>query len=477
MFIDGKWVESDSGETFKSYNPANREVIAEIALGSRTDARKAIKAARAAQPIISQMTIWERSLLCQRIADTIESRFDELSKVIATEQGKPYHSEAKEEVKAAITGFRHAAELIKWLETSFIPVEHPDKRVFTIRQPRGVYAIITPWNFPINIPVEYLAPGIASGNSIVWVPAPTTSICAVKLMECLEDAGIPPGVVNLVTGEGPVVGDEIVKNEGTDAVGFTGSSETGKRIAMQAAGKPLLLELGGNGPTIVFDDADLEKAAQGIAEGCFLNAGQTCSATGRILVQETIAERLAELLVIKAQQLRLGNPFDPDVQMGPLNNEQTAAKMDRHINDAIEKGAKVLFGGKRLQELGSPLFYVPTVVENVPIDSALATEESFGPVAPLITFKDEEEALRIANGDSSGLVSAVWSTRMKRAYRCAEALKTGIVNINESSTYWELHVPFGGAAGKTSGVGRLGGKNTIMEMTDLKVISFDITRA
>ena len=477
MYIDGQWVDGETGETFQSFNPATGQTIAELPRGTRNDAARAIAAARKGSRIISRMSVWDRSRLCLKIADVMEKRADELARTLAEEQGKPYHTEAKAEVQTAIAGFREAAELVKWLETSFIPVEDPNKRVFTIRQPRGVYAVVTPWNFPINIPVEYLAPGIASGNAIVWVPAPTTSVCAVKLMECLEEAGVPAGVVNLVTGEGPVVGDEIVSNPGTDAVGFTGSSATGRRIAERAAGKPLLLELGGNGPTIIFEDADLEAAAEAVAVGCFFNAGQTCSATEKILVHESVADAVAELLAAKAKQIKVGDPFDPQVTMGPLNNEPTAAKMDRHVQDAIDRGAKLLAGGSRLAELGSPLFYAPTVMAGVPSDSAFSMEESFGPVAPLISFRTEEEALQLADQGDLGLVSSVWTKQMGRAFRCAEAIKTGIVNINEASTYWELHIPFGGASGKRSGIGRLGGKYTLMEMTDLKTISFDISRA
>lgn len=477
LYINGEWLGSESQKSFKAYNPATGEVIAEVAEGTRADAGKAAEAAHAAQPAFARWTNWERSQLCLRIADTIERRSEELAQVVAEEQGKPFHTEAKAEIATAITGFREAAELIKWLESSFIPVEHPDKRVYTMRQPRGVYAVITPWNFPVNIPVEYLAPGIAAGNAMVWVPAPSTSVCAVKLMECLIEAGVPDGIVNLVTGEGAVVGDEIVGHRLTNAVGFTGSSVTGEHIARRAAAKPLLLELGGNGPTIVFEDADLDTAAEAIAAGCFFNSGQTCSATERILVHQSVASALAEKIAGHAKQLRVGNPLDPDVTTGPLNNEKTAAKVDRLLEDAVAKGAQIITGGSRLPQLGSPLFYGPTVVLNVSHESALSAEECFGPVAPLILFNSEEEALQMANDDDLGLSAAVWTSNMGRAIRCAEALKIGSVHINENSLYWEIHVPFGGASGKRSGVGRLGGKHTIMEMTDLKTISFDVTRA
>jgi succinate-semialdehyde dehydrogenase/glutarate-semialdehyde dehydrogenase len=474
MFIGGHWVQSEDGKTFLARNPATGDAIAEVPLGTRADARKAAEAARAAQSAMRRMSTWDRSHLCLRIADVIHGHEEELARTVSLEQGKPYHSEALPEVRSVARMFAEAAELVKWLEGNTIPVEDARKRAFTIRQPRGVYAIVTPWNFPMEVPTEYLAPGLAAGNAIVWVPAPTTAACAVALARCFEEAEVPPGALNLVTGEGPVVGDEIVASPLTDAVGFTGSSKTGETIAGRAAGKPLLLELGGNGPTIVFADANLDAAAEAIASGCFSNAGQICSATERILVERSVARELATRLVDRARQIRLGNPLERSTQMGPLNNEATAAKMDRHLQDARDKGATVLVGGERRPEFGSNLFYAPAVVLDVPPDSAMFKEESFGPLAALTPFDTEEEAMQLADGDPLGLVSAVWTSRMGRAMRCAERLRTGIVNINSESTYWETHLPFGGAPGKHSGIGRLGGRYTLMEMTTLKTITFDI---
>ncbi|MBI3947053.1 MAG: aldehyde dehydrogenase [Armatimonadetes bacterium] len=474
LFIGGKWVESESGEYFEAQSPATGEVIARLSQGTREDARRAVAAANEARERIAGLSVWERSRLCLRIADVMERRKEELARVLSQDQGKPLRTEAQYEVGRATLGFREAAEQIKWLETSVIPVEDPNKRVFSIRQPRGVYAIITPWNFPLNIPVEYLAPGLAAGNAIVWVAAPTTSVCAVKLAECLEEAGVPPGVVNLLTGPGPVVGDEIVAHPGTDAIGFTGSAATGTRIAARAAGKPLLLELGGNGPTIILEDADPERAAARTALGCLINAGQVCCATERILVHERIHDQVVEHLVRCARAVRLGMPDDPSTTMGPLNNQPVAEKMDRHMADAVAKGARVLTGGRRAPGFPTDLFYEPTVVTGVTTDMLLNTEESFGPVAPVIRFSTPEEALAIANGCSLGLVSAVFTESTRQAFYFAERLRTGIVCINEHTDYWELHIPFGGVAGKRSGIGRLGGKHTIQEMTDLRTIVLDV---
>jgi acyl-CoA reductase-like NAD-dependent aldehyde dehydrogenase len=476
MYIGGRWVDSAGAKRFEARSPATGQVIGTLPEGTREDAQRAIDAAQKGKALLAGMSTWERSKLCDRVADVLERRKEELARLLSLEQGKPYHTEARGEVGSTIEGWRDAAEHVKWLETSVIPVQDHHKRVVTIRQPRGVYAVITPWNFPLNIPTEYLAPGLATGNAIVWVPAPTTSAVAVKLVECLEEAEVPPGAVNLVIGPGPVVGDEIVAHPGTDAVGFTGSSATGEHIATRAAGKPLLLELGGNGPTLILDDADLERAAEATAFGAFFNAGQVCSAAERILVHRRVYQEIADRLADRAKQIRLGDPFDARTQMGPLNNQPVAQKTDRHIADALTRGARVKVGGARAVGLATDLYYQPTVLTGLTRDSLINREETFGPVAPLAPFDSDEEALEWANDNTLGLVSAVFTQNLSRAYYFAERLRTGIVNVNDSTNYWELHIPFGGVAGKRSGIGRLGGKHTLMEMTDLRTICFDVRR-
>ncbi len=474
MFINGRWEESESGEWFEARSPATGEVIARLPQGTREDARRAIAAANAAREKIAGLTAWERSRLCLRVADAMERRKEELARLLSQDQGKPFHTEALFEVNTAIEGFREAAEHVKWLETSVIPVADPHKRVFSIRQPRGVYAVVTPWNFPINIPTEYLAPGLAAGNAIVWVAAPTTSAVAVKFAECFEEAEVPAGMVNLVTGLGAVVGDEIVSHPGTDAVGFTGSAATGTKIAARAAGKPLLLELGGNGPTVVLPDADVARAAAQAGLACWINAGQVCCATERILVHEAVYDEFLERLVASAGTQRLGMPDRPETTMGPLNNQPTAEKVDRHLADAVEKGARILCGGRRAPGFPTNQFYEPTVVADVSPDSLLNLEETFGPVAPVVRFRTHEEALAIADRCNLGLVAAVFTQNLRDAFYFSERLRAGIVCVNDFTDYWELHLPFGGASGKRSGIGRLGGKHTIEEMTDLKTIAMDV---
>ena len=469
--IGGRW-EAEP-ETMPAVNPATGEPIGRLPRSSRETARRAIAAARAAQPGWAATPVWQRAKACLAIAAQIDAARDRIARTLSLEQGKPF-KEAQGEVGKAADGFRLAAELVKQLGGETLPAEDPSKLVLTLRQPRGVYAVITPWNFPVNIPVEYLAPGIATGNAIVWVPAPTTSMAAVELMRVIEEAGLPPGVVNLVIGEGATVGDEIVAHPDTNGIGFTGSPATGQRIAERGAGKPMLLELGGNGPVLVFEDADLGRAAAAAAGGAFFNAGQVCAATGRVLAHRSIVEPLAQRLVEIARAHKLGDPLQQGTTMGPLNNPKVAAKVREHVEDAVARGATVLAGGKPRPDLGSDLFFEPTVITGVTRDMRINREETFGPVVPVLAFDDDAEALDLALDTEHGLSVGLFTADMDRALRFGEAIPAGIVNVNAGSTWWELHLPFGGGSGTRSGIGRLGGRHTLEAMTELKMIS--ITR-
>lgn len=474
LWIGGEWVDALSGKHFQAISPSTEQPIALIAEGSREDAQRAITAARQASESFREWSIWDRAALLQRIAAVIEKRKEELAHTLTLDQGKPYHHEAIREVESVIRAFSETGEMVKWLESPFTPTKDPYKRVYSFYQPKGVYAVITPWNYPYMVPTEFIAPGLAAGNTMVWVPAPTTSLCAVKLAECFEEAEVPAGVINLVTGMGNVVGDEIVANPQTDAIAFCGSTATGKTIAERGAGKPLLLELGGNGPTIVLKDAELDHAIPSIANACFYNAGQICSATERILVDASIHDEVAERLTEQAKQIVVGDPFDEKSTMGPLNNHPVVEKNVQHALDSEKRGATFLTGGKRAEHLGSSLFFEPTVVTNVHLDSLYNTDETFGPVAPIIAFQSEEEMLNIALQNHWGLAAAIYTTQIKKAITLAEKLPTGLVNINDNSNYWEHHLPFGGVAGRNSGIGRVGGRNAIIEMSDLKTISIDL---
>jgi succinate-semialdehyde dehydrogenase/glutarate-semialdehyde dehydrogenase len=404
----------------------------------------------------------------------MERRHEELARWLTLDQGKPYKAEALGEVSEAIEYFRIAAEDIKRLETNVIPSMASNKLVFTLRVPRGVYAVITPWNWPLTMATEVIAPALAGGNTIVWSPASSTSAISVKLMECLAEADLPAGGVNLVTGPGSVVGDEIAGHPLVAGVGFVGSTETGRSVARRAAGKHVMLELGGNGPIVVFADADLRRAAEGVITGCFLCAGQSCTAGERILVQREIQDAFLSELSHAMQGIRLGDPFDDGTTMGPLNNEGVATKMDEHVADAVGRGAALVTGGQRAEGFPTRLFYEATVLRDVSPAMRVSREETFGPIAPLISFSDEADALAIANDSPYGLLGSVYTKDIDRALRFAQRLETGWVNVNESSNYWEAHIPFGGRAGKESGIGRVGGHRAIEQMTDLKTIIVDV---
>ncbi len=466
--IDGEWL--DEAETMVARSPATGQAIGTLPKSSRATARRAIEAARKAQRAWAARSAWERAEMCRAIAGAIDGRRGEIARVVSEEQGKPL-AEAMGEVGKAADGFRLAASLVTQMRGDTLPAEDAKKLVLTIRQPRGVYAVITPWNFPVNIPVEYLAPGIATGNTIVWVPAPTTSACAVALMRAIEAAGLPAGVVNLVIGEGATVGDEIVSHPDTNGIGFTGSAATGQQIATRGAGKPMLLELGGNGPVIVFGDAALDRAAEAAARGAFFNAGQICAATGRVLAHTSVAEAFGRRVVEIAREIKLGDPLQQGTTMGPLNNPKVAQKIREHVDEAVAGGATLLTGGKARPDLGSELFFEPTVLSGVTRAMRINREETFGPVVPILTFETEAEALDLALDSEYGLSVGVFTENMGRALRVAEAIPAGIVNINAGSTYWELHLPFGGGSGTKSGIGRLGGMLTLEAMTELKMIS------
>jgi acyl-CoA reductase-like NAD-dependent aldehyde dehydrogenase len=471
MYVDGKWIESDGGVTFEARSPSTGQLIGTIPEGTRDDARRAVAAAGDAWRDWAARSAFDRSAALRRVAEVIAERRDDMARTLTLDQGKPLRAEAYDEVDELVAYFDMAAADATRIEGLMPPSIGADKRILVYRVPRGVVGVITPWNWPYTMPAEIVAPALAAGNAVVWVPAPSTSVCAVKLAECIVEADLPTGVFNMVTGPGPVVGDEVASNPGTGAVGFIGSIATGHRVAERAAGKELILEMGGNGPMVLLDDADVDAAVRPTLEACFLNAGQSCTAGERLLVHHRVRDDFLSALTSSTERdIRLGDPFDDATTLGPLNNEPTADKTERHVRDAGERGAALVLGGRRAEEHGSQLFYEATVLDGVTEEMEVAREETFGPVVPITPIRGEDQALEIAGSSPYGLLTSVFTRDLKRGLRFAEASRAGWVNINEGTNYWESHLPFGGGSGSRSGVGRVGGRFSIERLTELKTV-------
>ena len=471
MYLAGEWATGESEARMEATSPATGEQIGTVPEGTRADVGRAIAAANEAWSGWANLSAFERGAAMIRIAEIIEERRDDLAQTLTLDQGKPLVAEAYDEVDELVAYFEMAGADVTRLEGAMPPSVDADKRVMLYRVPRGVVGVISPWNWPYTMPAELIAPALACGNAVVWAPASSTSVCAVKLAECIVDAGLPPGLFNMVTGPGPVVGDEVAANPGTQAVGFIGSTETGQKVAARAAGKSLILEMGGNGPMVILDDADLEAAAEASLTSAFLGAGQSCTAGERFLVHERVYDAYLERLGGAIERgIRLGDPFDPITTLGPLNNEPTADKMDRHISDALEGGAELVSGGARAEGFPTDLYYRPTVLGKVTPEMRVSREETFGPIVPATVISDEEEATRAVNSSPYGLLSAVFTRDLARGLRFAEAVRAGWVNINASSNHWESHLPFGGRAGSRSGVGRVGGRYAMETFTELKTV-------
>jgi succinate-semialdehyde dehydrogenase/glutarate-semialdehyde dehydrogenase len=471
MLIGGAFVDAASGATAESTSPGSGEAIGTVPDGDREDASRAVVAARNAFPGWARETAFTRARKLHTIAEVCERRREELARALTLDQGKPLHAEAYDEVDELVAMWHGAAEDGLRLEGSMPPSSSPGVRVLLMRRPIGPVAIVTPWNWPYTMPAEIVAPALAAGNTVAWTPAPTTAICSALLAECIAEADLPPGVFNFVTGPGPVVGDELVSHPDTAGVGFIGSTATGLHIAGRAAGKRLLLEMGGNGPLVVLEDADLDAAADAAISGCFLCAGQSCTAGERILVDERVrSDLVARIAERAARELRLGDPFDAETTLGPLNNEGVAAKMDEHVEDAVARGAEVVAGGARAEGRPTRLYWPATILDGVPADALAATVETFGPIAPVVSIGSVEEAVRLTNSLPYGLLAAIFTADISRALRYADEARVGLVNINETTNYWENHLPFGGRAGSLSGVGRVGGKYALETLTELQTV-------
>jgi len=472
-FVGGDWADSTGESARTIVSPVTGEALADAPNASGEDVTRAVKAARAAQPPWAALSAWDRAKVCHAIADLIDERREEFARELSLEQGKPYAAEALPDIDETAENFRIAAEDVKRMETAIIPSQDPGKRILTFRKPNGVYAAITPWNFPTLIPVELIAPGIAAGNTIVIKPSEWTPIAMANFMQIMADAGLPDGVVNVVYGAGDV-GEALVTHPGVDCIGFIGSHGTAEKIVRAAGLKRSLIEASGNGPVIVCADADLARAAQGAVFGGFFCAGQVCCATERVLVHADVHDAFVEEVLKAAAEWQLGDPFEESTKVGPMNNEPTARKMDAHLEDAVSKGATIVLGGSRSGGRPTDLYYEPTVVTGVGVDTLINREETFGPIVPLIRVGSDDEALAVANDSHLGLQAAVYTSSLSRAFRYIDALRVGNVVVNDSTDYWEAHEPFGGASGTQSGWGRIGGRYTMLDMTDLKTVVLDV---
>jgi acyl-CoA reductase-like NAD-dependent aldehyde dehydrogenase len=472
MYIAGSWTDGAATETIEVRSPATGESLGEVPVATAEDVDRAARAALQGQEAMEGMTVFDRARLLHRAADLMEERKEDLGRLLAVEQGKPLRTEAVAEIEESAENFRIAAEDVKRLTTEVLPSEDPNKKMFTFRKPNGVYAAISPWNFPFVIPSELLAPALAGGNAVIFKPSEYTPLIGAKMVEILEEAGFPPNAVSLVFGEA-ATGQALVTNPAVDAIAFIGSHETGEAIVRAAGLKRTLMELSGNGPQIVLDDANLEAAASLAAFGATYVSGQCCVATERVLVHEAVHDEFVDRLVKEAGEVRLGDPLAEDTTMGPLNNRPVVEKVDRHLQDARDRGVEILLGGGRADGFPTDLYYELTVIDGVPTDSLLFREESFGPVLPVTTFADDEEAIRLANDSHLGLQAAVFTSSLRRAFTFIDRLRAGNVVVNDTTDYWEALEPFGGASGTRTGWGRVGGKWGLMDMTDLRTAVVD----
>jgi succinate-semialdehyde dehydrogenase/glutarate-semialdehyde dehydrogenase len=465
-YIDGQWVDAKSGDTVKVTNPASDDVIGTVPSLGVAETRAAIEAAAAAFPAWAARTAKDRAGLLRRWHDLMMQNADDLAALMTAEQGKPL-AEAKGEVAYAASFIEWFAEEGKRLYGDLIPGHQPDKRILVLRQPVGVVAAITPWNFPAAMITRKAGPALAAGCTFVCKPATQTPYSALAMAELAHRAGIPKGVFNVITGPSTALGGEMTSNPIVRKLTFTGSTEVGKKLMAQCVGtlKKVSLELGGNAPFIVFDDADLDLAVQGAIASKYRNTGQTCVCANRLLVQEGVYDAFVAKLVEAVRKLRVGDGLKGATDQGPLIDAKAVAKVEEHIADAIGKGGKVVLGGKR-HALGGT-FFEPTIITGVTPNMMVAREETFGPVAPIFSFRDEKEAIRMANDTEFGLASYFYTKDLARGFRVAEGLEYGIVGLNTGIISTEV-APFGGV--KESGTGREGSRYGILDYTELKYL-------
>jgi succinate-semialdehyde dehydrogenase/glutarate-semialdehyde dehydrogenase len=465
-YIDGAWAAADDGSTLPVHNPATGATLGSIPNMGASETRRAIQAAAAAQPAWAALTAKERANSLRRWFDLIVKAQDDLAVLMTAEQGKPL-AESKGEIAYAASFIEWFAEEAKRLYGDVIPGHQTDKRILVLRQPVGVVAAITPWNFPSAMITRKAGPALAAGCTFVCKPATQTPYSALALAELAARAGIPKGVFNIVTGKASLIGGEMTSNPLVRKLTFTGSTEIGKKLMAQCAGtmKKISMELGGNAPFIVFDDADLDAAVQGALASKYRNTGQTCVCANRLLVQAGVYEAFTRKLTEAVSRLRVGDGLAGVTDQGPLIDANALAKVEEHVADALSKGATLSLGGKR-HALGGT-FYEPTILANVTPAMLVAREETFGPVAPLFKFSTEAEAIAMANDTEFGLAAYLYTRDLARSWRVSEAIEYGIVGINTGIISTEV-APFGGV--KESGTGREGSKYGILDYTEIKYV-------
>jgi succinate-semialdehyde dehydrogenase / glutarate-semialdehyde dehydrogenase len=465
-YINGQWVDADGGETIDVTNPATGDVIGTIPKMGADETRRAIEAAEAAMPAWRSKTAGERAKILRNFFNLMMENQEDLGRLMTAEQGKPL-AEAKGEIAYAASFIEWFAEEGKRAYGDTIPAHQADKRIVVVKEPIGVCAAITPWNFPAAMITRKCGPALAAGCTMVVKPATATPLSALALCELAERAGVPAGVLSCVTGSARAIGGEMTSNPIVRKVTFTGSTEIGKQLMVQCAAtvKKTAMELGGNAPFIVFDDADLDSAVLGALASKYRNAGQTCVCANRLLVQAGVYDAFAEKLAVAVEGLRVGNGLTEEVEQGPLIDMAAVEKIEEHIADAVSKGAKVAVGGERHEKGGT--FFKPTILTGVTPDMKVAREETFGPLAPLFKFETEEEAIQMANDTEFGLASYFYCRDIGRVWRVSEGLEYGIVGINTGIISTEV-APFGGV--KESGLGREGSKYGLDDFMEVKYL-------
>jgi len=466
-FINGEWV-AGGGEEIEVRNPATGETVGCVTTATPEQVDQAVRAAAEAFRTWRRTSVLERVEICRRAFDLCMERAEDIAQLITRETGKTIRESREEMVEYTVDHFRRAAEDVLRHEGKVLPSTQGrnHKKILVVQEPVGVVAAITPWNFPVDIAGIPIVYGLAYGCTTVWKPSEFAPLCAEAFVEVLHEAGFPPGTVNLVHGRGDV-GSALTRHPSVASVVFTGSIETGEKVARDAGLKNRVLELGGNGPQIVLADADLDRAVDAAVMGCFYLAGQVCTAAERVLVQRSVHDEFVERMVARTCELRVGDPAADETDMGPMCHEGTMLRTREHIADAVAAGARVVHGGE-----SSGMFHDPTILVDVKPEMRVAREETFGPVAPIIAFDTLEQAIEIANGTDFGLTAAVFTRSLPDAWRAAEELRHGTVHINETTNYWDQMAPFGGA--KKSGSGRELAGWIADGLTETKQITFDM---